>query len=69
MAVTTDFGRGFRPGHAVPDALPPPEALYLPTFSHFLILNKTSFSVSLSSLSSLPLSRSLSILLIVILVT
>ena len=44
-----------------PEAVLPDRALCLPTFSHFLIVNKTSLSLSLSlSLSSLSLSLSLS---------
>jgi hypothetical protein len=33
---------------AGPEAVLPDRALYLPTFSHFLIVNKTSLSLSLS---------------------
>jgi hypothetical protein len=37
-----------------PGAVSPDMALYLPTFSHFVLVNKTSLSLSLSI--SLPLS-------------
>jgi hypothetical protein len=49
-----------------PGAVSPDRALCLPTFSHFLIVNKTPLSFSLSPLSlshSLTLSHSLSITL------
>ena len=35
-----------------PEAVLPDRALYLPTFSHFLIVNKTSLSLSFSTSSS-----------------
>ena len=45
-----------------PEAVLPDRALYLPTFTHFLLVNKTSLSLSLSlSRFSLSLSLSLSL--------
>jgi hypothetical protein len=43
-----------RPGAVLPD-----RALYLPTFSHFLIVNKTSRTLSLSRALSLSISLAL----------
>ena len=43
-------------GHVRPEAVLPDRALCLPTFSHLLIVNKTSLSLSLSLSFSLSLS-------------
>jgi hypothetical protein len=54
-------GIQYSPSHAGPvhpEAVLLERALYLPTFSHFLIVNKISLSLSLAL--SLPLSLSLS---------
>ncbi len=44
-----------------PEAVLPDRALYLPTFSHFLIVNKTALSLSRSLSLSLSLFLSLSL--------
>ena len=46
-------------GHKRPEAVLPDRTLYLPTFSHFLIVNKTSLSLSISLSLSLSLALSL----------